>query len=89
MALLTNTLPCACYFSWHTNTPQAHTNTVHIYIYLLRGSHTEQTIEETIEETIEDQSQHSAAQKAGLSAASLRGGSQTWSVGFSVSGSLK
>lgn len=64
--LLTNTLPCACYFSWHLNTPQANTNTVHICIYLPHGSHTESTIQETIQ----DQSQHAAAQRDHLSATS-------------------
>lgn len=50
VALLTNTLPCACYFSWHVNTPLANTNTGHIYIYLLRGNDTESTTEEAIED---------------------------------------
>ncbi len=66
VALLTNTLPCACYFFWHPNTPLANKNTVHIYIYLLHGNDTERTIEEITE----DQSQHSGAQKDCLSAAS-------------------
>lgn len=40
VALVTNTLPCAFYFSWHVNTPLGNTNTVHIYIYLLHGNDT-------------------------------------------------
>lgn len=37
VAILTNTLACACYFCWRANTPLTNTNTVHIHIYLLHG----------------------------------------------------
>lgn len=66
VAVVTNTLPCAGYFSWHVNTLITNTNTVHIRIYLPRGKDSEKTSEETIG----DQNQQTVAQRDCLSASS-------------------
>lgn len=65
-AVVTNTLPCARYFSWHVNTLVTNTNTAHMRIYRPRGNDSEKANEEPVE----DQSQQTVAQRGCLSASS-------------------